>query len=103
MRISDWSSDVCSSDLVESNEFFIFAGLAEQRLGDIDTQRAERRIPVDANADRQPWLPTETVEVFGERRDRVRISGVRRAARACAARKSGGQGTRVSEGVDQGG
>src|SRR3546814_3874616 len=49
MRISDWSSDVCSSDL-----------------------------------DRQPWLPTETVEVFGERSDRVRISGVRRAARACA-------------------
>src|SRR3546814_11195761 len=84
MRISDWSSDVCSSDLVESNEFLIFAGLAEQRLGDIDTQRAERRIPVDANADRQPWLPTETVEVFGERSDRVRISGVRRAARACA-------------------
>src|SRR3546814_20747205 len=84
MRISDWSSDVCSSDLVESNEFLIFAGLAEQRLGDIDTQRAERRIPVDANADRQPWLPTETVEVFGERSDRVRTSGVRRAARACA-------------------
>src|SRR3546814_14346403 len=48
------------------------------------TQRAERRIPGDANADRQPWLPTETVEVFGERSDRVRISGVRRAARACA-------------------
>src|SRR3546814_9574984 len=58
--------------------------MVAQRLCHIYTQRADRRIPVDANADRQPWLPTETVEVFGERSDRVRISGVRRAARACA-------------------
>src|SRR3546814_16905039 len=47
MRISDWSSDVCSSDLLVQDHRRFFAGVLDdlaQRLGDRTTQ--------DADADR---------------------------------------------------
>src|SRR3546814_7515877 len=40
MRISDWSSDVCSSDLLGSGESFMIAGLLNNRsIGAIDRLR----------------------------------------------------------------
>src|SRR3546814_2524183 len=61
MRISDWSSDVCSSDL----RFF------QQRLGYINPERPEGRVPVDAKANRQAGFGRIAEIEFPERRNRV--------------------------------
>src|SRR3546814_10803853 len=44
MRISDWSSDVCSSDLAFVGEIFVLVVVFELALDQID----ERRIALDA-------------------------------------------------------
>ena len=43
------SLELCS--YVEAEEFGVVAFLLEERLGDVDPERAERRNPVDADAD----------------------------------------------------
>src|SRR3546814_14189347 len=58
MRISDWSSDVCSSDLRVDQRFLAAVQIVELRLGDavVDVDRRERQLarlgemiqPVDA-------------------------------------------------------
>src|SRR3546814_5794918 len=40
MRISDWSSDVCSSDLVDPRDH-LYIGLAHQRNGEVGRRSAE--------------------------------------------------------------
>ena len=49
-------NDICSSECgpyVEGEELGVVARLAEQGAGDIDPERPERRVPVDAEADRK--------------------------------------------------
>src|SRR3546814_11834450 len=81
MRISDWSSDVCSSDLVGLDahemaiaEEFVAAAdrqlVAQQRLGRHDDQRL---------AEIAQHLPTQDVEIIGRRRDVADLDIVARA------------------------
>src|SRR3546814_5943755 len=67
MRISDWSSDVCSSDLTESSQAF---GGRVEKLGDLQparrhpllggvTDQALQRQPVGGDAVRPPVLAHE--------------------------------------------
>src|SRR3546814_16250203 len=51
MRISDWSSDVCSSDLVEVIEVLVSEGdtiKAEQSLITVESDKASMEIPASA-------------------------------------------------------
>src|SRR3546814_7372534 len=86
MRISDWSSDVCSSDLNNLDEFFMVrvAGLKGQQLQDVDLPSADGLTPtqqlqaIAADADRlitdqqRAWhaiygeLARAGIEVVGE-------------------------------------
>src|SRR3546814_5002449 len=55
MRISDWSSDVCSSDLLVAHEFVEFVGV------DVDRNLGARR------GAGQPVVDAELVDVAGDR------------------------------------
>ncbi|PAV67305.1 hypothetical protein WR25_05932 [Diploscapter pachys] len=69
------------------NELGIVALLGDERLGEVDTQRTERRRPVDADADADARRRAAAVIGFLERRDRlIECDGIRLAARTCAAR-----------------
>src|SRR3546814_2952295 len=50
MRISDWSSDVCSSDLLVEDQVFGFAALGE-RFGDRGHLGADAALAVDDEGD----------------------------------------------------
>src|SRR3546814_14746163 len=74
VRISDWSSDVCSSDLcpyVEGKELCVVPRFFQQRLGYINPERPEGRVPVDAKANRQAGFGRIAEIEFPERRNRV--------------------------------
>src|SRR3546814_9841337 len=63
MRISDWSSDVCSSDLLDLAQFVPFARwLPNVRPRNYDTRFYLARFPVDSHA---PCVDaTENVRLF---------------------------------------
>src|SRR3546814_16369315 len=60
MRISDWSSDVCSSDLTEP--IYVSFSVPEQNLTEIKRRQAEGQLKVEARVPgvEQPELGTVT-------------------------------------------
>src|SRR3546814_14077698 len=62
MRISDWSSDVCSSDLLQfcvAPPFFIGAGLDAQRGQRVQVGRVDAQWPVHQLTIARPFLRLE--------------------------------------------
>src|SRR3546814_18852931 len=81
MRISDWSSDVCSSDLDEAVVKFIHAAAAGQRqlLGDVEADFTERGIvAVDADLLGQPDIVdgAGNLEVVGQAVDDIMLLAI---------------------------
>src|SRR3546814_12887694 len=57
MRISDWSSDVCSSDLIDlADDPQVVTGPELERLSDKELQSLVRRVSVFARATPEPKL-----------------------------------------------
>src|SRR3546814_18862894 len=111
MRISDWSSDVCSSDLDEAVVKFIHAAAAGQRqlLGDVEADFTERGIvAVDADLLGQPDIVdgAGNLEVVGQAVDDIMLLDImllplpEDAADEADAR-IGGRGHARSEGIEQ--
>src|SRR4029453_19331467 len=72
--------DISSLELgsyVEAEKFGVVALLLEQRLGEVDPQRAEGRNPVHTDADRQPRLRRIADEYLLEARRGVKLRRVR--------------------------
>src|SRR3546814_1151567 len=70
LRISDWSSDVCSSDL-SSYEFFCAAGKQfDEKLAELGAQRVLDRLDCDLDyeAPSRQWIATVTSTRSEERR-----------------------------------
>src|SRR3546814_10920893 len=68
MRISDWSSDVCSSDLARRGAEQLLAQLDERvhRPADVEEQQQLDRVaPLRAHADVEPALPRGAVDRTG--------------------------------------
>src|SRR3546814_17003500 len=101
MRISDWSSDVCSSDLAGAQEVGADALLQIARLADIQQIVGSAVHAIDARLRRQLGQKTAMVKAFGHRRVRIVDAMVLRRAgpKAC----SGGWGKKPPPyGCDQG-
>src|SRR3546814_11546573 len=74
MRISDWSSDVCSSDLPEETAAALLAPIAA------DVRRGDRAVWISAFELR---ALTSRIEELLERRDRGERSEERRVGKEC--------------------
>src|SRR3546814_19622212 len=97
MRISDWSSDVCSSDLFDCPEFFGLERVGASRFQRLRRQQggcAKLRACLDTGAER----PQNSGECHEPRTDRNACSGDNDGDR-----KGAEQGQRVSVRVDRGG
>src|SRR3546814_20119854 len=78
MRISDWSSDVCSSDLERDLRLYALAMTVERKLGFLPAIAGRHRHPVDpAESARQPGIASReqiaivTILLDPELRDRA--------------------------------
>src|SRR3546814_19780487 len=94
MRISDWSSDVCSSDLLDRNSRQISPAKSKapgRCPGGRDCYKVGKRRPL-CNGSQGPWKVS-----------RVRCIRKRRGSQQTEDRKSVGWGTSVSVRVDLGG
>src|SRR3546814_14467610 len=116
MRISDWSSDVCSSDLAEAQ----WAGETEARSETTTARVGMQTIPVweiyakpkatqkfleDSGVDVAAWLARKCGERFGRREATgfVAGTGIKQPRGFVTYRKSDGEGKRVSVRGDLGG
>src|SRR3546814_18865308 len=72
MRISDWSSDVCSSDLAPAALQRLAVALGEQRVGESDERLGERHLPC-----RLPcrfWAPAAILQPTPEAQQDARVA-----------------------------
>src|SRR3546814_6308172 len=84
MRISDWSSDVCSSDLVaELDDAAVLCVLAEDDVGDLGRERREQPALQGAQELRRGILRVDRVGILVfvlRRRDAAQMRGIERVA-----------------------
>src|SRR3546814_12460918 len=74
MRISDWSSDVCSSDLPSAVEVLATHGLVRpgaQALRVAQDRLAEKRFVCDLGGLTAPFAPVESLDDLQEALDRI--------------------------------
>src|SRR3546814_18465493 len=108
MRISDWSSDVCSSDLAIFNGYachgcYLRTKLRRARMipdRPLFSQTPGRRQPAPATARPDPHVPSAAADCAGAVRGRSRPSPPARARKTD--RKSVGEGKSVPVRVDLG-
>src|SRR3546814_12662260 len=103
MRISDWSSDVCSSDLARRVQEYLLLGISASPAGSADRRRlraAAALVRVEARDSQGLWLaPHGALRAGGAaRRDRLVDGRI-----GLEDRKGVGTGKSVSVRVDLGG
>src|SRR3546814_19166048 len=102
MRISDWSSDVCSSDLAESFAYTLQQAGRATIVGEASGGAANPGAPVATREGLAVFVPTgSTVNPFSG--GNWEGTGVQLDVRVPSDRKSGVSGKRVSVRVDLGG
>src|SRR5438093_12223430 len=87
--VSDWSSDVCSSDLLELYEVLAAANLRTLRIGQLEAQIDQRR-------DDRSTVRSEERRVGKEWRTRGSTDTVKKNRQICEQNADGRQGHRTS-------